>query len=55
MAFELARTRPRKKVTAVHKVNVMTVTDGLFLREVRKVAAEFSDVELEEVLVLDLQ
>lgn len=51
VAFELARTRPRKKVTAVHKVNVMKLTDGLFLREVRKVAAEYPDIELEEVLV----
>lgn len=51
MAFQLASARPRKKVTAVHKVNVMRMTDGLFLREVRKVAAEFPNVELEEVLV----
>ena len=51
MAFELARTRSRKKVTAVHKVNVMTMTDGLFLREVRAVAEGFPEIELEEVLV----
>ncbi|MEM7253687.1 MAG: isocitrate/isopropylmalate dehydrogenase family protein [Pseudomonadota bacterium] len=51
LAFETARTRARKKVTAVHKVNVMSVTDGLFLREVRAVAEEFPDVEFEEVLV----
>ncbi len=49
-SFELARTRHRK-VTAVHKANNMILTDGLFLREVRKVAEEFSDVELEEVIV----
>ncbi|MEW2573999.1 isocitrate/isopropylmalate dehydrogenase family protein [Streptomyces sp. NPDC047070] len=49
-AFELARTR-RKKVTAVHKANVVKLSDGLFLREVRKVAAEFPDVELEELIV----
>jgi 3-isopropylmalate dehydrogenase len=50
-AFELAATRPRRKVTAVHKVNVLKLGEGLFLREVRKVAEEFPEVELEEVLV----
>ena len=49
-AFELAMRR-RKKVTAVHKANVVKLSDGLFLREVRKVAAEYSDVELEELIV----
>jgi 3-isopropylmalate dehydrogenase len=49
-AFELARRR-RRKVTAVHKANVIKLSDGLFLREVRKVAIEFPDVELEEVIV----
>lgn len=49
-AFEIARTR-RKKVTAVHKANVVKLSDGLFLREVRKVAAEYPDVELEELIV----
>ena len=49
-AFELARGR-RKKVTAVHKANVMKVTDGLFLRSVRKVAAEFPDVTLDDAIV----
>ena len=49
-AFELARGR-RKKVTAVHKANVVKLSDGLFLREVRKVAKDFPDVELEELIV----
>lgn len=49
-SFELAMTR-RKKVTAVHKANCMILTDGLFLREVRKVAEEFSDVELDEIII----
>ena len=49
-AFELARGR-RKRVTAVHKANVVKLSDGLFLREVRKVAAEYPDVELEELIV----
>ncbi|OZF01277.1 isocitrate/isopropylmalate dehydrogenase family protein [Rhodococcoides fascians] len=49
-AFELASTR-RKKVTAVHKANVLKLSDNLFLREVRKVAAEHPGVELEELIV----
>jgi 3-isopropylmalate dehydrogenase len=49
-AFELARRR-RKLVTAVHKANVFHVTDGLFLAQTRKVAAEFPDVKLEEIIV----
>src|ERR1700753_1521038 len=49
-AFLLARGR-RRKVTAVHKANVVKLSAGLFLREVRKVALEFPDVELEELIV----
>ena len=49
-AFELASDR-RRKVTAVHKANVLKLSDGLFLREVRKVAEEFPDIELEELIV----
>lgn len=49
-AFDLARAR-RNKVTAVHKANVMKVTDALFLREVRAVAKEHPDIEYGEQLV----
>ncbi len=49
-AFDLAMKR-RKKVTAVHKANVLKVTDGLYLEQVRKVAKEFPDVELDDVLI----
>ena len=49
-AFEHARKR-RKRVTAVHKANNFILTDGLFLREVRRVAADFPDVGLEEIIV----
>jgi 3-isopropylmalate dehydrogenase len=49
-AFRLARER-RRKVTAVHKANVLRMSDGLFLREVRAVARHYPDVELEELLV----
>ncbi len=50
VAFELAARR-RGKVAAVHKANNLVLTDGLFLREVRKVAREHADVALEEVIV----
>ncbi len=50
VAFEWARQR-RKKVTAVHKANVLHMSDGLFLREVRKVAGEYPDVELDEKII----
>jgi 3-isopropylmalate dehydrogenase len=50
-AFELAMRRPHRRITAVHKSNVLKVTEGLFLREVRAVAAEFPDVAYEEQLV----
>src|SRR5262245_14216359 len=50
VAFDWARKR-RKKVTAVHKANVLHISDGLFLREVRKVAKEYPDVEPDEKIV----
>ena len=50
VAFEWARRR-RKKVTAVHKANVLHISDGLFLREVRAVAKNYPDVELDEKIV----
>ncbi|HXF65367.1 MAG TPA: isocitrate/isopropylmalate family dehydrogenase [Burkholderiales bacterium] len=50
-AFEIARTRPRKKVTAVHKEPVYRLACGMFAEECRKVAKEFPDVEYDEALV----
>ena len=50
VAFDAARKR-RRKVTAVHKANVLHISDGLFLREVRKVATQYPDVELDEKIV----
>jgi len=49
-AFNLAMQR-RRKVTAVHKANVLRVSDGLFLSEVRKVGETYPEVEYDEVLV----
>jgi isocitrate/isopropylmalate dehydrogenase len=49
-AFELSRTR-RRLVTAVHKANNFILSDGLFLKITREVAAQFPDVKLEEEIV----
>jgi len=43
--------RRRRQVTAIHKVNVMRLTDGIFLEETRRAAAEFPDVAYDEMLV----
>jgi len=49
-AFALARQR-RRKVTAVHKANVLRISDGLFLECVRTVAERYPDVEYEEKII----
>jgi 3-isopropylmalate dehydrogenase len=49
-AFDIARRR-RKRVTAVHKANVLKLSDGLFLREIRGVALDYPDVALDELIV----
>jgi 3-isopropylmalate dehydrogenase len=50
-AFEFARTRPRKKVTAAHKEPVYRLACGMFAEECRKVAKDYPDVELEEMMI----
>jgi len=50
-AFNYARTHQRKKVTAVHKANIMKFSDGLFLATAREVAKEYPDIEFEDVIV----
>ncbi len=50
-AFEIARTRKRKKVTALHKEPVYRLVCGMFAQECRKMAKNYPDVELEEVLI----
>ncbi len=50
-AFDLARSRPRRKLTAVHKDTVFKLGCGMFAEECRKVAAEFPDIAYNEVLV----
>jgi isocitrate dehydrogenase (NAD+) len=53
-AFEYARKYGRKKVTAVHKANIMKFTDGLFLSTAREVAQEYPDIEFEDRIVDNL-
>jgi isocitrate dehydrogenase (NAD+) len=52
-AFEYALKNGRKKVTAVHKANIMKFTDGLFLETARRVAEEYADsgIEFEDRIV----
>jgi 3-isopropylmalate dehydrogenase len=50
-AFEIARTRARKKVTAAHKEPVYRLACGMFAEECRKVAREYPDVTFEEVMI----
>jgi isocitrate dehydrogenase (NAD+) len=50
-AFDYARRNGRRKVTAVHKANIMKFSDGLFLRVAREVAAENDDVEFDDRIV----
>ena len=50
-AFEFARREGRRKVTAVHKANIMKLSDGLFLECFRKVAADYPEVEADDKIV----
>ncbi|GAB3346407.1 isocitrate dehydrogenase [Marilutibacter aestuarii] len=50
-AFELARKVGRRKVTVVHKANILKSTSGLFLKTARAVAAEYPDIECDEMIV----
>ena len=50
-AFDYARKFGRKKIHAIHKANIMKLSDGLFLTCVRKVAAEYPDIEYKELII----
>jgi isocitrate dehydrogenase (NAD+) len=50
-AFEYARKHGRKKVTCVHKANILKFTDGLFLEVSRQVAKEYPDIEFDDRIV----
>jgi len=50
-AFEYARANGRKKVTLIHKANIMKVTDGLFLEVSKRVAADYPDIEHANMII----
>jgi isocitrate dehydrogenase (NAD+) len=50
-AFEYAKRHGRKKIHAIHKANIMKLSDGLFLKSVRTVAAQFPRIEYKELIV----
>jgi isocitrate dehydrogenase (NAD+) len=50
-AFQMARREGRKRVTCVHKANIMKLTDGLFLDTFREVAKSYSDIEASDIIV----
>lgn len=50
-AFELARSAGRKKVTLVHKANILKTVSGMFLDVAREIAAQYPDIQCEEMIV----
>jgi isocitrate dehydrogenase (NAD+) len=50
-AFEYAKLHRRRKVTAIHKANIMKLADGLFLRCAREAAANYPEIEYKELIV----
>jgi len=50
-AFEYARAHGRKKVTVVHKANIMKLADGLFLQTCKEVAKDYPDIEVNDMIV----
>jgi isocitrate dehydrogenase (NAD+) len=50
-AFEYARKHGRKKIHAIHKANIMKLSDGLFLASIRKVAEGYKDIEYKELII----
>jgi isocitrate dehydrogenase (NAD+) len=50
-AFDYAKRHGRKKIHAIHKANIMKLSDGLFLKSVRKVAAQSPEIEYKELIV----
>src|SRR6202042_2410005 len=50
-AFQMMRQQGRHRLTAVHKANIMKLTDGMFLEEFYKAAKEFPDIEADDIIV----
>lgn len=50
-AFEYARNNGRKKVTTIHKANIMKLSDGLFLETSKRIAKEYPDIEHNDMII----
>jgi NAD-dependent isocitrate dehydrogenase len=50
-AFEMARKQGRKRLTAIHKANIMKLTDGMFLTEFHKAAADYPDIIADDIII----
>jgi len=50
-AFQHAKNKGRKKIHAIHKANIMKLSDGLFLKSIRAVASEYPEIEYKELIV----
>jgi isocitrate dehydrogenase (NAD+) len=50
-AFQYAKNNGRKKIHAIHKANIMKLSDGLFLKSIRAVAREYPELEYKELIV----
>jgi isocitrate dehydrogenase (NAD+) len=50
-AFDMARKQGRKRVTAIHKANIMKLADGLFLEEFRRAAEQYPDIVADDIIV----
>ena len=50
-AFDMVRKQGRKRLTAVHKANIMKLTDGMFLEEFYKAAEQFPDIKADDIIV----
>lgn len=50
-AFEMSRKQGRKRVTAVHKANIMKLCDGMFLEEFYKVAQDYPEIQADDIIV----
>jgi len=50
-AFKYAKSEGRKKIHAIHKANIMKLSDGLFLKSIRNVAPQYPDIEYKELIV----
>jgi isocitrate dehydrogenase (NAD+) len=50
-AFDYARKNGRKKIHAIHKANIMKLSDGLFLKSIRAVASQYPEIEYKEMIV----